>query len=85
MLSCQKATFLIEKSHSIPLSFLDKLQLSVHLKICDKCANYQRQSLIIENALKFNHQNLPPRANFKMADTSKALIHKAISDNFKNS
>lgn len=84
VLSCRKATFLIEKSHNEPLSFLDKVQLSMHLRICDKCAGYQKQSLLIEKVLKANHQNLSNPSNFKLSDTSKIRIQKVVDDNFKN-
>lgn len=83
VLSCQKATFLIEKSHDKPLSFLDRMQLSMHLKICDKCAGYQKQSLLIDSVLKNNAKNFSNPASFKLSDTSKKRIQKAMDDNFK--
>jgi hypothetical protein len=43
-LSCRKAGELIEKSHQQPLHFHQKLQMHFHLKICDACKEYQRQS-----------------------------------------
>lgn len=84
VLSCQKATFLIEKSHDKPLSFFDKLQLNIHLKICDKCAGYQKQSFLIESVLKNNAANFSNPASFKLSDTSKTRIQKVVEDNLKN-
>lgn len=84
VLSCRKATLLIEKSHNEPLSFIDKAQLSMHLKICDKCSGYQKQSLLIEKILQANHQNLSNLTDFKLSDTSKSRIQKAIDDKVKN-
>ena len=84
MLSCRKATFLIEKSHDKPLSFIDKLQLSMHLKICDKCSGYQKQSLLIEMVLKVNHKKFSNPSNFKLSDSSKTRIQKAVEENSKN-
>lgn len=81
VLSCQKATLLIEKGNSKPLSFMDKLQLNMHLKMCSKCADYQKQSVLIENILKSNHKNFSNPSNFKLSDTSKIRIQKAIDDN----
>lgn len=83
VLSCHKATLLIEKSHNQPLSFLDKVQLSMHLKICDKCVGYQKQSLLIENVLKANHQNLSNPSNFKLSDDYKSLIKNVIDKKIK--
>lgn len=81
MLSCRKATLLIEKSHTQPLSFIDKVQLRMHLAICDKCAGYQKQSLLIENILKANHKNLSNPSNFKLSDITKTRIQKVIDEN----
>lgn len=83
MLSCQKATFLIEKGNGKPLSFMDKLQLSMHLKMCSKCADYQKQSVLIEKLLKSNHKNNSNLSNFKLSDTSKLRIQRAIDNNSK--
>ena len=83
VLSCQKATFLIEKSHDKPLSFFDKMQLSMHLKICDKCAGYQKQSLLIDSVLKNNANNFSNPGSLKLSDTSKTRIQKEIDNNFK--
>ena len=78
MLSCKKATFLIEKSHDTPLSFIGKLQLSMHLKICDKCSRYQKQSLLIKKVLKSNHKNFSNPSNFKLSESSKIRIQRAV-------
>lgn len=83
LFSCQKATFLIEKSYDKPLSFLAKLQLRMHLKICKKCSEYQKQSLVIENALKYNAIDISNPSHFKLSDTSKIRIQQAIVGNLK--
>jgi hypothetical protein len=83
MLSCKKATFLIEKGNNNPLSFMDKLQLTMHLKMCNKCADYQKQSILIENVLKSNHVIISNPSNFKLSDTTKLRIQKAINENLK--
>lgn len=83
MLSCNKATLLIEKSHAGPLSFVERMKLKMHIAICDKCAGYQKQSLIIENVLKSNRQSFGNLSDLKLSDTSKALIQSKIDDNLK--
>jgi hypothetical protein len=83
MLSCQKATLLIEKSNGISLSYVERVKLKMHLAMCNKCSAYQKQSLFIENALKSNHQLFPISSNLKMADSSKNRIQKAIDENQK--
>ncbi len=83
MLSCKKATFLIEKGNSKPLSFMDRVQLTMHLKMCSKCADYKKQSVLIENVLKSNHINISNPSEFKLSDASKIRIQKAMDGNLK--
>ena len=77
MLSCNKATLLIEKSHAEPLSFVDRMKLKMHIAICDKCAGYQKAKRLLRMFLKSNHQSFQNPANLKLADTSKTCIQKA--------
>lgn len=51
LLSCMKATELIEKDSLFPLSAFEKTQLFLHTKVCDACRNYQKQSKMIDNAI----------------------------------
>lgn len=83
ILSCKKATFLIEKSQVRRLSLLQRLQLKVHLKICDGCFNYQKQSLFIEGVLKSGYADFSNTAEFKLSEKSKSLIQKTIEDKLK--
>jgi hypothetical protein len=84
VLSCKKATLLIEKNHIEPLSLINRVQLMMHLKMCDKCSKYQKQSVLIENVLTGRKQNFSNPANFKLSDLSKTRIQKAIEENLKN-
>lgn len=84
VLSCQKATLLIEKGHVQPLGFMDRIQLNMHLKICKHCSNYQKQSLLIENVLNANKPKNIPLNNLKLSEQSKIRITKAIDDNLNN-
>jgi hypothetical protein len=51
-LSCLKATQLIEKKFYIKLNFSEKLQLRLHKTMCKACSNFDKQSILIENAFK---------------------------------
>ncbi len=51
-LSCLKATELIEKKIYSHLSFGERIQLKVHKAMCDACANYEKDSLLIDKAIK---------------------------------
>lgn len=52
LLSCIKATELIEKRFYFKLSFKEKLQLKLHTMVCDACTNYEKQSKIIEKGIE---------------------------------
>ena len=51
MLSCKKATELIEKDLLVGLSRKERLKLRVHLSMCDGCKAYQKQSQQIDKFL----------------------------------
>ena len=51
LLSCKKATELIEKREFIPLSYKEKLQLRLHTSMCKACKSYEKQSDTLEKAL----------------------------------
>ncbi len=80
-LSCQKACLLTEKSLARKLSLVERLQLNIHTRICKKCANYQKQGLIIEALLKttpFKGKNL---SDLKLSKKIKEQIQSKIDEN----
>ena len=52
LLSCLKATELIEKKLHIKLSFKEKTQLTMHKSMCNACRRYGEHSIFIDEALK---------------------------------
>jgi hypothetical protein len=57
ILSCLKATELIEKKFHFKLSFTEKIQLELHKMMCDACKTYEKQSEIIEEGIKGQHHH----------------------------
>jgi hypothetical protein len=55
-LSCLKATELIEKKLHFKLSFTDKMQLKTHKMMCKACANYEKQSVLLEKGISNSHK-----------------------------
>ena len=55
ILSCLKATEIIEKGLNFKLSWKEKLQLKVHKMVCDACSRYEKQSLFLDRAIKAGH------------------------------
>ncbi|MEO9021998.1 MAG: hypothetical protein ABI237_02825 [Ginsengibacter sp.] len=54
LLSCRKATELIEKKLLIKLTFKEKLQLELHKSMCSACTAYEKQSKRMDDL--FNKQ-----------------------------
>lgn len=52
MLSCRKATELIEKKQITGLSKKEKIQLSMHTKMCKYCHRYDVQSQQLEQYIE---------------------------------
>jgi len=68
MLSCEKATTLMEKKSGEKLSCGQSFQLKMHTAMCKACKQYQRQSIFLNDAitrhlsdidLQFFPKNLP--------------------------
>lgn len=51
MLSCRKATELIEKKVSFSLSPIEKMQLFLHTSMCHACRTYEKQSKFLDKCL----------------------------------
>lgn len=51
LLSCLKATELIEKKMNFKLGFTEKMQLKVHKMMCSACSNYEKQSILLEKGI----------------------------------
>lgn len=51
MLSCKKATELIEKKLLTKLSFREKVQLKMHKSLCNACTAYEKQSKLMDQLL----------------------------------
>lgn len=51
MLSCKKATELMEKQSLFGLSAKERFRLRLHTSMCDGCTAYQKQSLLIDKLL----------------------------------
>ena len=51
MLSCIRATALIEAKTHNPLSFIKNMQLELHVALCEGCRNYMEQTRSIHELL----------------------------------
>lgn len=51
VLSCEKATFVIEKQLHTLLSPIEKLQLYIHLSICKNCTTYKHKAVLLDQLM----------------------------------
>lgn len=78
MLSCKKATELIEKRTLVKLSFKEKVQLRLHKSMCDACTAYEKQSRKIDELL---HKHIhADRFENKVALNNEPLKEKIINN-----
>ena len=76
MLSCVKATELMEMKEHVPLGFLKTMQLHMHTAMCSGCRNYMKQSLLINELLQKKFDTLPIIKNTD--DLEAAIISKIL-------
>jgi hypothetical protein len=78
MLSCIKATELIEKKTCVKLSFWEKGMLGMHKSMCSACTAYEKQSKLLDKFLQghihdCNEENIPL---IKNAELKRQIISK---------
>lgn len=77
MLSCKKASQLIDKQSVIKISLREKVMLHMHTSMCDGCKEYQKQSRILDNLLhKHIHGNEANVPQIKNNDLKQQIISK---------
>jgi hypothetical protein len=64
ILSCRKATELIEKKLHTKLSRRERMQLKWHNSICDICPLYEKQVIIIDKVLRDDLAKIPAEQAF---------------------
>ena len=52
MIDCREASRLISQNADRPLPLARRLQLRLHLLVCDACTNFSRQVKVLREALK---------------------------------
>ena len=77
MLTCQKASALIDKKNLLGLTRKEKVMLKMHTSVCKYCTAYQKQSEIIDLALKKHFHSINDGANVIIEN--KELKEKIIS------
>ncbi len=69
MLSCLKASEMIEKKLHFKLSFREKIQLKLHKMMCSACTNYEKHSIFIEKSIsKLQKEKSTPQDTEKLKE-----------------
>jgi hypothetical protein len=75
MVSCVKATELMEMKENVPLGLLKTMQLHMHTAMCSGCRNYLKQSRLINQLLQKKFDTLRV---IKNTDDLEAIIISKI-------
>lgn len=87
VLSCKKATFLIEKQLHTPLSSLEKLQLSTHLSLCKYCTAYKYKAVFLdklmagERTMEESHYSFSEQEVVDLKEKFKSVVKQHHKDN----
>ena len=76
-MSCKKVTELVEKRKVIALSTMEKLQMNLHITMCQACRAYQQQSGLIDKAIDRLHIK-SSKSNKKLTPEVKEKIIKGL-------
>ena len=82
VLSCKKATELIEKRIHFSLNRIESVQLFVHTSMCDACKSYQKQSADLDNILNTHSQKnvSPTSSKVSLSEDVKARILRELEE-----
>lgn len=75
-LSCKRATFLMSKKEEGKLTALEKVQLKIHLNICDFCTRFEKQTKFFSKNAVHQHNHTPA----KLSDQKKTEIKSLLKD-----
>ena len=81
MLTCKDTSRLISEAQERKLTFIEKVNLRIHILACASCRRFEQQIGFLRNALKgsFSEGQLP--ADKPLPDDSKERILKASKNN----
>lgn len=84
MLSCRKATELMEKELHFKLNPIEKMQLRMHTGMCNACNAYQKNNKHMEKALKTHISSTETPQKYKgvtLSDDFKKALIKDLEEN----
>ncbi len=83
MLRCKEATQLISRSMDTSLPVVERIRLRLHLFICELCARYRRQLLLIRETLRrldAARERPERRAGETLSEDARERIRKSLQN-----
>jgi hypothetical protein len=81
MLTCKEASKLVSQSLDRPLTWLEKIQLKLHLLICNPCTQFKRQLNMLRTALQRVRNGVEHDSTIKLPlDVKNRILHRIESD-----
>lgn len=74
LLDCKRATFLMSKQEEDKLSFLQAVQLRLHVGACSFCKRFQQQTKFFTSKVNHLHQHLPSQLPGESKQRIKELL-----------
>jgi hypothetical protein len=78
MLSCKKAAQLIDRKSVTRLSRVEHWQLTFHLRMCNVCSAYEKQSSVIDQTTQKFYRVKPTEKH--LPESAKSKIIKALKE-----
>ena len=80
--NCKKATFLIEKRQTGEITLKERLELEFHLKTCEMCSIFSKQSMVINQFVKKIFQ--PEKSKMQLDEGFKEQLQRQIDEKMGN-
>ena len=78
MMTCKQASKLISQSLDRPLSWSERMQLRLHMMICDACSQFKKQLNLLRVALQNIKTNIENDSTITLPLAAKARIMEQI-------
>ncbi|MFL9481447.1 hypothetical protein ACI6Q2_01635 [Chitinophagaceae bacterium LWZ2-11] len=76
MITCKKATYLLSKKEERKLSFLEKIQIKMHVTVCSLCRLFEQQTWLIGKNAPHTHEH----SNIKLSEEAKQRIARLLEN-----
>jgi hypothetical protein len=78
-MSCEKTSFLIEKSELSKLSLKEKLSMRIHLLWCSLCKKYKSDSKVLGKILKALHKHEDGHTHVHLSSSEKEELKRKLA------